>query len=79
MYEAIRRDWVLGSEVFRQELLAAAGQRLGPNHYGAERRETGVQKAERILKEELDRLGWSEEGLRARSSSPSGRQRQVSH
>jgi hypothetical protein len=33
--EAIRRDWVLGSEAFRQELLAAAAEPVGPNHYGA--------------------------------------------
>jgi putative transposase len=64
-YEALRRDWVLGSEAFRQELLAAATERVGPNHYGAERRETGVQKAERILREELQRLDWPEEELRA--------------
>jgi hypothetical protein len=53
-YEQIRRDWVLGSEAFRQELLAA-GERVGPNHYGAQRQETGLQKAERIVKEEIER------------------------
>jgi len=52
-YEQLRRDWVLGSDEFRRELLAAAQERVGPNHYGAERRETGVQKAERIVNEEL--------------------------
>ena len=38
---------------------------MGPNHYGAERRETDVQKAERIVREELGRLGWPEAGLGA--------------
>ncbi len=66
-YEALRRDWVLGSEAFRQELLAAVGQRVGPNHFGAERQETGVPKAERMVSEELRRLGWDEEQLRARA------------
>ncbi len=66
-YESLRRDWVLGSEAFRQELLAAVGQRVGPNHFGAERQETGVQKAERMVKQELGRLGWDEEQLRARA------------
>ena len=47
-YEEIRRDWMLGSEAFRQELLAAVVERVGPSHYGAERQETGRQKAERI-------------------------------
>jgi hypothetical protein len=64
-YEAIRGDWMVGSEAFRQELLAAAVERVGPSHYGAERQETGLQKAERVVQEELERLGWEEE-LRAR-------------
>jgi REP element-mobilizing transposase RayT len=63
-YQELRRAWVLvGSEDFRRELLAAA-ERVGLSHYGAERHETGVQKAERIVREELQRLDWPEEGLR---------------
>ena len=65
-YEAIRRDWVLGSEAFRQELLAAVVERVGPSHYGAERQETGLQKAERVVEKEIERLGWDENELRAR-------------
>ena len=65
-YEGIRRDWMLGSEAFRQELLAAAVERLGPSHYGAQRQETDLQKAERVVKEVLGRLGWEEDDLRAR-------------
>jgi REP element-mobilizing transposase RayT len=65
-YEAIRRDWVLGSEAFRQELLAAVVERVGPSHYGAERQETGLQKAERVVEKEIERLGWDENDLRAR-------------
>ena len=34
--------------------------------YGAERQETGLQKAERIVKEEIEGLGWNEDELRAR-------------
>ena len=55
---------MLGSEAFRQELLAAVVERVGPNHYGAQRQETGLQKAERIVKEEIERLGWDEDQLR---------------
>ena len=57
---------MLGSEAFRQELLAAVVERVGPSHYGAERQATGLQKAERIVKEEIERLGWDEDQLRAR-------------
>ena len=72
-YEHIRRDWVLGSEEFRQELLAAAVERVGPNHYGAERQETGVQKAERLVREELGHLHWSEVELRGRPKGHPGK------
>jgi hypothetical protein len=48
-HEPIRRDWMLGSEAFRQELLAAVVERVGPSHYGAQRQETGLQKAERVV------------------------------
>jgi REP element-mobilizing transposase RayT len=72
-YEQLRRDWVLGSEEFRRELLAAAVERVGPNHYGAERQETGEQKAQRIVSQELLRLGWSEDGLRGRAKGHPGK------
>ncbi len=65
-YEEIWRDWVLGSAAFRQELLAAVVERVGPSHYGAQRQETGRQKAERIVLEEIECLGWDEDQLRAR-------------
>jgi putative transposase len=66
-YEQIRKAWYLGSEEFRRELLAAASERVGFSHYGAERQETGVQKAERIVTDETKRLGWPENELRRRS------------
>ena len=64
-YEALRRDWTLGSETFRQELLAAVAGQVGPSHYAAQRQETDLQKAERIVREELDRAAWGEEHLLA--------------
>ena len=45
-YEELRRGWYVGSEQFRQELLAMASEKFGANHYGAQRRESGEQKAE---------------------------------
>ena len=68
-YEQLRKDWVLGSEEFRQELLAPASERIGPSHFGAQRQETAVQKAERLLKAELEKLGWKEESLTMVSKS----------
>jgi hypothetical protein len=49
-----------------QELLAAMVERVGPSHHGAQRQETSQQKAEQMVREELERLGWDEDQLRAR-------------
>jgi REP element-mobilizing transposase RayT len=65
-YEALRKDWILGSEAFRRELLAAATERIGPSHYGAQRQETEAQKAERVITEQLSRLRWGEEQMLSR-------------
>ncbi len=66
-YKAIRRGWCLGAESFRKELLAQMTERLGPEHYGAERLETDVAKAERIVRAELKRRQWSEAELATRA------------
>ena len=65
-YQAVRRGWFLGSEEFRQELLAAEAHRIGANHYGSDRFETGQEKARRIIAQELKRRGWTEQDLRKR-------------
>jgi len=57
-FRPVERGWCLGSEQFRQELLAAAGA-LQPTHYGAERREVRTSRALRLLREEMDRLAWN--------------------
>jgi hypothetical protein len=62
----VRRGWCLGSEEFRQELLAAAVERVGPSHYGADRQETGEEKARRLVRQELQRHGWKDEDLPGR-------------
>jgi hypothetical protein len=70
-YGAIRRGWCLGSEEFRRELLASAAERAGQNHYGADRRESGEGKAQRIVAAGLQRLGWNEDELgRRRKGDP---------
>ena len=58
-FKAIRRGWCLGDELFRKELLEAAHSRATESHHAATRRETAEEKARRILREELDKLGWA--------------------
>ncbi len=65
-FKPIRRGWCLGEKTFRQELLAQMSERLGAEHYGEERAETDVAKAERIIATELQRRRWAEEQLRER-------------
>ncbi|MSU37149.1 MAG: transposase [Pedosphaera sp.] len=62
-FKAVERGWCLGSEEFREELLAAATERIGATHYGAERRETETFKAQRLVKEEMQRMKWKESEL----------------
>jgi REP element-mobilizing transposase RayT len=62
-YEPLRKDWVLGTEQFRKELLAAVTERIGPSHFGEQRQETAEQKAERLLKAELEKVGWKQASL----------------
>jgi hypothetical protein len=39
---------------------------VGLNHYGSARQETDEQKAQQLVREELNRLGWEEEALHTR-------------
>jgi hypothetical protein len=61
-----RRGWCLGSEGFREEMLQKMEGRLGESHSGELRRETARAKGERIVAEELKRLGWKEKELGVR-------------
>ncbi len=51
------RDWCIGSAEFRAELLAQVTRRIGPNHFGQERRESAEHKAARIIAEEVKQIG----------------------
>ena len=55
-YWTIRRGWCLGGEPFRKELLAAAAEQVGPSHFGADRQESGEEKARRIVRAGLQRF-----------------------
>jgi len=62
-YGPMRRGWYLGSEEFARELIATAVGRVGPSHYSARRQETEQERGERIVREELRRIGWREKDL----------------
>jgi REP element-mobilizing transposase RayT len=72
-FKPVERGWCLGSETFREELLAAAGERVGPSHYGSERRESGAARAERLVREGLAGLGWTEKELSGRRKGDKGK------
>ena len=70
-WKEVRRGWCLGDKAFRKELLAQIAERAGESHYGDELRESAEEKAERIICQELKRLGWREEDLaRSRKGEP---------
>ncbi len=72
-FKPVERGWCLGSEVFREELLAAAGERVGRSHYGSERRESGEAKAERLVRAGLQAMGWQEKELSERRKGDKGK------
>ena len=72
-FKPLERGWCLGSETFRAELLAAAGARVGRSHYGAERQETDEAKAQRLVREGLQALGWAEKELPRRRKGDKGK------
>lgn len=65
-FKMIRRGWFLGDNALKQELLAQISERAGKSHYGPELRESAEAKAERIVAEELKRLGLSDDELSRR-------------
>jgi len=67
--KVFRRGWCHGSEQFRQQMLEKMDGKLGEHHSGQLRRENAESKAERLIAEELGRLGWTETELPARRKS----------
>jgi hypothetical protein len=74
-YQSLRRGWCLGGATFRQELLVQMTERMGAEHYGEERPETDVTKAERILRAELKARRWQESDLVKRAKGHPGKVR----
>jgi putative transposase len=71
--KALRRGWCLGSEQFKQQKLEEIESQVGEHHYGDFRLETAQAKAERIIVEELKRLGWKEADFAARRRHDPGK------
>ena len=72
-YKALRRGWFLGSDTFREELLGQMQERVGAEHYGAERQEGAEAQAEAMVRMELKRLGWREGDLGTRAKGDAGK------
>ena len=71
--KVLRRGWCLGSQEFKSQMLEKVEGRLGEHHSGELRCETAEAKAERIIGEELSRLGWSRAELATRRKSDPGK------
>jgi REP element-mobilizing transposase RayT len=71
--EVLRKGWCCGGEEFKRQMQERAESKLGEHHGGALRRETTANRAERIIGEELARLGWSEEELARRRKGDPGK------
>src|SRR6266566_7444374 len=65
----LRRGWCWGGEEFKQQLLARMEGQLGDHHSGKLKRETADARTERIIAEEMARLGWSKEQLAQKPKS----------
>jgi putative transposase len=71
--KALRRGWCLGSEEFKRKKLEALDGQVGQHHFGEMRLEVAQAKAERIIGEELCRLGWQETDLVSRRKRDPGK------
>jgi REP element-mobilizing transposase RayT len=65
-FRGVERGWCLGSDEFRQELLAQVDTPSGPSHYGEAVQEAEAEQAEQKVMEALKRAGWGEEDLMER-------------
>jgi hypothetical protein len=69
----IRRGWCLGSVEFKRQMLQRMDGQLGDHHAGDLRRENAEGRAERIIAEELQRLGCTESELLGQRKSAAGK------
>jgi REP element-mobilizing transposase RayT len=62
----LERGWYVGDEQFRRELLEAVQTLPGPSHFGQAVQEAVEVRAERLIREALQQLGWTEQELAVR-------------
>jgi hypothetical protein len=65
----IRHGWRYGAEDFVARLVDRIGKPASENHRAKERVETDKQRAERIVRAGLTKLGWRDENLRLHRKS----------
>ena len=58
-----------------EALLAAAAEQIVPGHYGAQRQESGEDKARQIARAGMQKLGWGEKELPVQSKADKGKLR----
>ena len=63
MLAALRRGWRLGAADFLERLTDKLGRQGRSHERASERRETDTERAERLVKEGLAKLGWTEGDL----------------
>ncbi len=71
--KGLRRGWCFGSAVFRRRMLEEVEKLEGESIGGGLRQETAINKADRIVAEELKRLKWTEQDLMRRRKSDPGK------
>jgi len=59
-FRQLESGWFLGSEQFRRELLDQVHTLPGPSHFGEVVHEAVEVRAERLIAQALQRLGWTE-------------------
>ena len=72
-FKRVERGWYLGSEPFRQQLLARVSAVAGANHSGEAVQEAAEAKAERLVVAGLKRLGWNAEVLQQKRKGDRGK------
>jgi REP element-mobilizing transposase RayT len=65
-WKLVRRGWFLGGAQLREQVLEMMGCGMGSHHGGEEKQEADEQKAQRLVLEELEKRGWTEQDLKQR-------------
>jgi len=74
-FAGLRRGWCFGSAEFRRRMLAEIEKAEEAIVGGGLRQETAINKADRIVAEEMKRLQWTAEDLRSCRKSDPGKLR----